>query len=156
MLSFSRAHVHRPPNFGNTIFTPTSPSSQHCIGNVNVADLVAFAHAALFSPALSTLEEALCHGHVPKFTGLSLQALQKHPPLSNATVKGHLDQTCQNLCSTKLPTPLDQPNCVKSCAVASCNDCSSVVHGAGLLLVIDGLATSRVGRVEGMNWVFLC
>jgi len=39
------------------------------------------------------------------------------------------------------------PNCVESCAVAICNDCGSVVQAAGLVQVIDGLATSRVGRV---------
>jgi len=36
-----------------------------------------------------------------------LHSLQKHPPISNATIKGHLDQTCQNLCSTKLHALLD-------------------------------------------------
>ncbi len=49
------------------------------LASANVADLVAFAHAALFSPALSTLEEALRHQHVPKFAGLSLQSLQQYP-----------------------------------------------------------------------------
>ncbi len=60
------------------------PQVQHhantALGSTTVADLVAFAHAALFSPALSTLEEALRQGHVPEFAGLSLQSLQKHPP----------------------------------------------------------------------------
>jgi len=87
------------------------PQSQHhantALGSATAADLVAFAHAALFSPALSTLEEALHHGHVPEFAGLSLQLLQKHPPLSDATIKGHLDQMCQNLHSTKSHAPLD-------------------------------------------------
>jgi len=77
------------------------------LASANVADLVAFAHAALFSPALSTLEEALHHQHVPEFAGLSLQSLQQYPQLSDATIKGHLDQTHQNLQSTKLPTPFD-------------------------------------------------
>jgi len=39
--------------------------------------------------------------------GLSLQLLKKHPPLSDATIKGHLDQTRQNLRSTKSHAPLD-------------------------------------------------
>jgi len=59
------------------------PQSQHhantALGSATAADLVAFAHAALFSPALSTLEEALRRGHVPEFVGLSLQLLQNHP-----------------------------------------------------------------------------
>jgi len=60
------------------------PQVQHhantALGSATAADLVAFAHAALFSPVLSTLEEALRCGHVPEFAGLSLQSLQKQPP----------------------------------------------------------------------------
>jgi len=37
------------------------------------ANLVAFAHAAMFSPAISTLAEALRRGHLPEFAGLTLQ-----------------------------------------------------------------------------------
>jgi len=50
--------------------------------------VLAFAHATLFSPVLSTLEEALNHDHVPKFVGLMLQMLQKkHLPQSTTTIK---------------------------------------------------------------------
>jgi len=63
------------------------------LGSATAADLVAFAHAALFSPALSTLEEALRRGHVPEFAGLTLSTLRKYPPISEAMIKGHLDQT---------------------------------------------------------------
>jgi len=86
---------------------PMPHQANTALGSANVADLVAFTHAALFSPAMSTLEEALRRGHVPDFAGLSLQTLQKHPPLSNATIKGHLDQTRQNLRSTKTTPPFD-------------------------------------------------
>jgi len=43
------------------------------IGSASPADLVAFAHAALFSPALSTLAKALHQGHLTEFAGLTLQ-----------------------------------------------------------------------------------
>jgi len=56
------------------------------------ANLVAFAHAAMFSPAISTLAEALRCSHLPEFVGLTLQQLLKHPPQSIAMIKGHLDQ----------------------------------------------------------------
>jgi len=65
-----------------------------------MADLVAFAHAAMFSLALSTLEAVLQGRHLPEFSGLTLQHLQQHPPQSIAMIKGHLDQTHQNQCST--------------------------------------------------------
>jgi len=78
------------------ICPPPTASTNAALGTASTADLVAFAHAALFSPALSTLEEALCQGHLPEFAGLTLASLQKHPPLSDATIKGHLDQTQMN------------------------------------------------------------
>ena len=57
------------------------------------ANLVAFAHATL---------GALVNGY-PKFPGLTLLTLRKHPPHSIDTIKGHLDQTRQNQRSTQLP-----------------------------------------------------
>jgi len=81
------------------------------IGSATATDLVTFAHAALFSLALSTLEAALWQGHVPELAGLTLQSLRKHPPISEATIKGHLDQTWQNLHSTKRsPLPIIRHN----------------------------------------------
>jgi len=70
------------------------------IGAATTADLVAFAHAAMFSPALSTLEEVLQCGHLPEFAGLMLKHLCQHPPQSIAMIKGHLDQMHQNQCPT--------------------------------------------------------
>jgi len=46
----------------------------------------------MFSPALSTLTEALQHRYLPEFAGLTLEHLQKHPPQSIAMLKGHMDQ----------------------------------------------------------------
>jgi len=54
---------------------PVCPTSQQChlaVGHDTAADLVAYAHAALFSPALSTLAEAMHRQHVPEFSGLTL------------------------------------------------------------------------------------
>jgi len=83
-----------------------SASANAAIGSATTADMVAFAHGTLFSPVLSTLEEALWWGHVPKFAGLTLETLCQHPPRSIAMLKGHLDQTRQNVCSTKsCPSP---------------------------------------------------
>jgi hypothetical protein len=65
------------------------------------AQLVAFAHAALFSPSLSTLQQALQKNYLPTFPGISPKLLSKYPPNSIATAKGHLDQTRKNVQSTK-------------------------------------------------------
>jgi len=96
---------------------PPTHQCQLAIGTDTVADLVAFAHAALFSPTLSTLQEALwCH-HLPEFARLTLVHLCHLPPKSLAMHQGHLDQSWQNQSSTKCtddvtddhfpPTPVD-------------------------------------------------
>jgi hypothetical protein len=51
-----------------------------------------YSHATLFSPAISTLEQALTRGYIRNFPGLTAKTLQRHPPRSVATAKGHLDQ----------------------------------------------------------------
>jgi hypothetical protein len=66
-----------------------------------VDDLVAFAHAALFSPVLSTLEKALQSNFLLNFPGLTTDTLRRHPPHSKAMVMGHLDQTRQGTRSTQ-------------------------------------------------------
>ena len=83
------------------------------IGYPQAAELVAYSHAALFSPALSTLEKALQRGYVRNIPGLTAKTLRRHPPRSVATAKGHLDQTRKNARSTKVkpvvPTTSDPP-----------------------------------------------
>jgi len=61
------------------------------IGSTTPTDLVAFAHTALFSPALSTLAEVLQWGHLPEFACQTLKWLHKHPPQSIAMMQGHMD-----------------------------------------------------------------
>ena len=87
------------------------------IASATPTELVAFAHAALFSPALSTLHGALARGYLSHFLGLTTKTLTKHPPQSVAMVKDHLDQARQNQRSTKpksgtrnnLPPDLSNP-----------------------------------------------
>ena len=74
-----------------SIASPYTPTCQAALGTSSPANLVAFHHAALFSPTLSTLELALKKGFLPPFPGLTLQALHRHPPHSVASIKGHLD-----------------------------------------------------------------
>ena len=74
------------------------------IGTNTAANMVAFMHAAFFSPAISTLEKALQKGYIPNIPGFTAATLKKHPPQSAATIKGHLDQTRQNIRSTKTHT----------------------------------------------------
>jgi hypothetical protein len=57
------------------------------------AGMVAFSHAALFSPPIKTLAEALRKDFIIGFPWLTKENLAKHPPQSIATIRGHLDQT---------------------------------------------------------------
>jgi hypothetical protein len=79
---------HNPPSP-----SPTPPASP--------AELVAFAHAALFSPALSTIFTALDMNHVTGFPGLTSKLVRKNPPKFIATTMGHMDQSRNNHRSTK-------------------------------------------------------
>ena len=92
--------VPTPPDQAST----TEAMAMSTIGYSNAPELVAYAHAALFSPALSTLETALKRGYVRNFPGLTAKTLRRHPPRSVATAKGHLDQVRKNLRSTKVPS----------------------------------------------------
>lgn len=86
----------------------TSPTTQANSATISAtpAELVAFAHAALFSPALSTLCTALESNYIQGFPGLTSQLVRKYPPRSAAMIKGHMDQTRKNQRSTKPKTPI--------------------------------------------------
>lgn len=87
------------------------PNSAHAAVSLNTpANLVQFAHAALFSPVLSTLEKALARNFLPDFPGLTSATLRKYPPHSEATSKGHMNQIRKYLRPTiKEPTALRVP-----------------------------------------------
>ena len=74
------------------------------VGAPTASNLVTFAHAALFSPALTTLEIALKKGYINNFPGLTATTLRKYPPTSRAMVKGHMDQIRKNVRSTQVRT----------------------------------------------------
>ena len=99
------------------ICPPTSPSATHIAASATTnrqnktgAELVAFAHATLFSPAISTLQLALDKGYLINFPGLKESTLRRFPPQSIPMIKGHLDQSRKNQRSTA-PTlrPPDLP-----------------------------------------------
>jgi hypothetical protein len=81
---------------GDTVATP--PDIRHhqadaAIGSPTSAELVSYAHATLFAPALSTIKQALNMGWIHNFPGLTAKTLRRHPPRSIPMVKGHLDQS---------------------------------------------------------------
>jgi hypothetical protein len=73
------------------------------IGSATLLAREAFAHVLLFLPTFSTVVTTLTKGFLPQLPGLTLATLCRSLPHLVATVKGHLDQMCNNLRSTKLP-----------------------------------------------------
>jgi Reverse transcriptase (RNA-dependent DNA polymerase) len=74
---------------------------------LRTGELVAFAHAALFSPTITTLQKALRNNLLVGFPGLTLSSIRDFPPITAATIKGHLDQNRQNKApSNKIPNAI--------------------------------------------------
>ncbi|KAI2502115.1 hypothetical protein MHU86_12345 [Fragilaria crotonensis] len=96
-------------NSATAPFLCSSSCSSTTVHSATPSELVAFAHAALFSPALSTLHGALDRGYLSAFLGLTSRKLTAHPPHSVAMIKGHLDQTRINQRSTKAHKPAPPP-----------------------------------------------
>ena len=92
------------------------------IGLPSIAEQVAFSHAALFSPALSTLETALKKRFLVYFPGLSPETLRRHPPRSIPMHKGHMDQVRKGVRSTKTSKPEPDPSPSSSSPTKSLQD----------------------------------
>jgi hypothetical protein len=82
-------------------------SSLAAIDAQSQQDLLLFLHAACFSPAHSTWEAAIKRGFFQSWPILNSRKLPARLPPSIATAKGHLDQTRQNLRSTRQPATPD-------------------------------------------------
>ena len=78
--------------------------------SATIANRVAFFHASLFSPTLSTWCAAIDAGHFSTWPSLTSAQVRRHPPPSVPMIKGHLNQQRANLNSTKpKPTPPSPP-----------------------------------------------
>jgi hypothetical protein len=94
-----------PENGLWSIPVPTSPTLQ--ANNVtstvtkSLADRIAFYHATIFSPTISTWCRAIDAGHLTTWPELTSKQVRQHLPASRAMLKGHLDQTRSNSWSTK-------------------------------------------------------
>jgi hypothetical protein len=81
---------------------PTTPESANAmVHNPNIAERIAFYHASLFSPAITTWCEPIDAGHLTTWPALTSAQVRRHPPDSKAMVQGHLNQQRANIRSTK-------------------------------------------------------
>ena len=65
------------------------------------SELVTYLHQCLFSPTKSKLIKAIKNNRLLRFPGLTENGVNKHLPISTATIKGHLHRERKNT----RPTP---------------------------------------------------
>ena len=101
-----QAILHGQRNYTNGLWYCNIPHPKHYKCNklhptFTVAQRVAYYHACLGSPPLSTFCHAIDAGHLVTLPTLTSNQVRRHPPQSMATHQGHLDQTRSNQRSTK-------------------------------------------------------
>jgi hypothetical protein len=82
----------------------SSPQATSTYDLLSVSSLVRLHHASAGNQVPSTWFATIKAGNYKTFPGLTLCNAMKHCPSSDATIKGHLKQTCQGIHSTK-PMP---------------------------------------------------
>jgi hypothetical protein len=90
---------------------PPSLASTNAIAPIHstIANRIAFYHAILFSPVISTWCAAIDAGHLASWPELTSTQVHRHFPRSIPMHLGHMDQTRANLQSTKVPAHPARP-----------------------------------------------
>jgi len=71
-------------------YQPVKHSLNTTIGNPTSAERIAFYHASLFYPTLTTLCNAINECYLTTFPEFTAKQVNKYPPLLAATHKGHM------------------------------------------------------------------
>jgi hypothetical protein len=115
-------HEHKKPIITGTRNAPSQPlynvrtqeSKHHTINLLSsqsanathlphLQDRIAFYHATLFSPVISTWADSIKAGYLDSFPELTAKQVRKYTPHSEATTMGHQHAQRSNLRSTKPP-----------------------------------------------------
>jgi hypothetical protein len=81
-------HIDTTPVTNDTSYNAIIHSAFGAMHESSPEARVAFMHATLGSPALSTLENAIKKNYLISFPSLTVEALRKHPPRSNNNHSG--------------------------------------------------------------------
>ena len=84
---------------------PIQDSHIALAASTTVAEQVAFMHATLCSPVISTWCDAVDKGYFPTWPNLTSKQIRKHAPFSPPMIKGHMDQVRSNQRSTSYSPP---------------------------------------------------
>jgi hypothetical protein len=79
--------------------------SANAVNLPHLRDRIAFYHAAMFSPVISTWTDAINAGFLDSFPELTAKQVRQYQPHSEATTMGHMHAQCSNIRSTKTPKP---------------------------------------------------
>jgi hypothetical protein len=94
--------VNKPTTDQDPTLEPTIGTANSMISYDTIAERIAFYHAALFSPVISTWCDAIDNGHFTTWPELTSAQVRKYLPHgSGPMIKGHLHQQRANLRSTK-------------------------------------------------------
>ena len=84
--------------------TPTNHQAHATLPTVNLQEHIKYLHQYAFSPTPQTWIQAVSKGHFKTWPGVTVEAIKRYLPKSEATTMGHLDQQRKNLQSTKAQT----------------------------------------------------
>jgi hypothetical protein len=97
------------PNHSTPHIEPTIGTANSIVSNNTLAEQIAFYHATLFSPVISTWCDAIDRNSFTTWPELTSAQVRKYlPEGSIATIKGHLHQQRANLRSTKTTATLEE------------------------------------------------
>jgi hypothetical protein len=81
------------------------PATPTVAAGATIATRIAFYHAALFSPSISTWCDVIDARHLTTWPELTSAQVRRYLQTPAVTIKGHLDQNRSNQNSTKGPVP---------------------------------------------------
>jgi hypothetical protein len=93
-----RLPLQPPPPHSINLLTPASANATIL---PHLRDRIAFYHATLFSPVLSTWIDAINNGYLDSWPELTAKQVQQYRPHSEATTMGHMHAQRSNIRSTK-------------------------------------------------------
>jgi hypothetical protein len=108
----------------------------------NIQDTINYLQVAVFSPVKTTFVQAIKHGNVALWPGLTVEDVNKHYKCKVATAKGHMTQTRHNTRSTR-PKPILEEEIDAAVTVAKYAAPTDVLHQRshevyGIITELDG------------------
>ena len=82
---------------------PTTHQANATLPTISLEEHIKYLHQCAFSPTPRTWIQAVKKGHSKTWPGVTVEAIKRYLPKSEATTMGHLDQQRKNIQSTKLP-----------------------------------------------------